>query len=288
MKTFYIILFLISIHLLSCNTQNNEQDSQNTKDGKKELIKKKAEFNNKYTEIAIRDCDEVGEHEFTEDNTKYFDIHSSATNNHAFVFGTSVFCKYSVGSCGYNIQIFQEINGRYEIVFDYCARDFEKLTQTKNGYHLVKLTLRDGQEYTISYNGQEFEAYYSAIRGVPIEQASIIAKKSNGSIENFFHAIPKNYRYQKLRIGKTKTVDFYTTTMDSYFMFENNKPIFQEEDLMEFELLESNKEYFDIKVLRLENLVMTKDTSYFKPEIFVYSLKEHMYINHKTRQHSIE
>lgn len=282
MKTLCSIIILISFNQLSCSNQNTNQDlsSVESETNKEILTKEKSGIDNKYTKIATLNCEEFGEHEFTKDNTEYFDINSRETEKHTFVFASALSCKFSGGTCGYNIEVFQETeNDKYQVVYENCARELERLNQTKNGYYLFTITLRDGQEYIISYNGKKFEDYYSSFRGIPIKHAKIIAKELDVSLEYFFSRPAENYRYKKLEIGKAKTVDFYKTKlgMNNYFMFENDKLIFKEEDLIEFELMKSNKEYFDIKVLKNENLVMTKDTSYYEPKFFTYSLIEQMY-----------
>lgn len=141
-------------------------------------------------------------------------MNSIETEKHTFVFASALVCKFPGGTCGYNIEVFQEIeNDNYQVVYENCAREFKRLNQTQNGYYLFRVTLRNGQEYTISYNGKKFEDYYSSFRGIPIKHAKIIAERLDISLEYFFSNPTENYRYRKLEI------DLFNR---DYQLFNNN------------------------------------------------------------------
>ena len=281
----YTFLFLVLIMGLEGYGQKVGVEKRNQKN---DSLSNLSFVDENYTKIVLRFCKTHGKSEYTDENTKYFELEDGYLN--FFVFSSELSCGEGSGSCGFAIDVYKKKGELYEIIYSNCGNNIEKLIETNYGihsftYHTRRFTYFDDFLIKVYWDGNMFKEDTLKVNTMdysPIKQIADLEKINISYIvPNYSKDSSSLYTVslEKLKLGKDKMVDFYTiNTSPCYYIFESSNLLFHTCDVHSIEWIKDNsKDYYDIKTYSNEDVVTTMDTSYIAPKVYQYSNQKKKY-----------
>jgi hypothetical protein len=292
MKKISFFLPLLLLLPLSCARENDIEtapaETTQQKDSLDSEITKELPLDNEYTQVALSLCDDTGRFVYTESNTICFDL-SVNQGSDCFVFASELYCGHAGGSCGYSIDVYQKGDTGYTVPFSGCGFNPAPLRFSKDGILSFTYEVRSGYTMQVNWNGKEFEEEIIAVNGLNYIHMDQISKITGNDITSYISNDPESrdnvahrVNIERLHFGENCYGELYEVNSHGserdFFLFNEDVLVLHKKDILSIEAHEQKHNgYRDLEIISSDDYVMTEDTSYYVPRIYVFSNQTKQY-----------